>query len=574
MSAHLTIYSMAAAAEHPVQMRQAEQARRVAEAKALAPPRTSRTAAGQRLRAALGGLVEGKVAPGPTSQRGQRALLPRLLGVFVAGLVAALAVLTGPAATLAAPPPNDHLGNAVAIGNLPFSERLVIDAGSADGPTSCQLPSAWSFWYRYTPAVSGRIAADTFGSSVDTSLEVRFFRDGAYHFVGCNDNASGGRQSRVAFNAVAGTTYSFQIWTFPGTLSFNVKTLDTPPTVPALALTEHEPDEHVNGTTLYYNPLGNGGSFTVTADTDDPETGIARVEFPAVFGQDAAVRTARPYSTTYAWATGARSDGLRTVTAVNGDGETASATFFLLTDEVVPTVALDVSVSGAPVAVGQAIRATAQDPRMAFRNAGFVDGSGVARVEFRYCPGTTCDFAAGTRIGADAAAPYEVAWTRQPADGVYTLVARATDNVGNATDSRGVTVTVANPDTVAPTVSLSAPRADATLRGSAKLAARAKDAGSGVDRVTFQARRVGRAKWTALGQALSAPYSIQADLGRLAAGRYELRALAVDRAGNVAASAPVAVTITGHAPTTAAAAAEPDRDSEAARNRPGNERER
>ena len=51
MSAHLTVYAMATAAEHPVLMRQAEQARRIAEAESAR--RSSILAAPQRLRAAL-----------------------------------------------------------------------------------------------------------------------------------------------------------------------------------------------------------------------------------------------------------------------------------------------------------------------------------------------------------------------------------------------------------------------------------------------------------------------------------------------------------------------------------------
>lgn len=137
-------------------------------------------------------------------------------------------------------------------------------------------------------------------------------------------------------------------------------------------------------------------------------------------------------------------------------------------------------------------------------------------------------------------------------------MARATDRVGNVGDSAPVGVTVANPDTVAPTVSLTAPQADATLRGSARFVARAQDTGgSGVARVSFQARAAGAAQWTVLGQDPTAPYAVQVELGGLAAGRYSVRAVAVDRAGNTAASAAVAVTIAAPAQTEAATKAAP-----------------
>ena len=52
MSAHLTVYAMAAAAEHPVLMRHAEQARRIAEAESARRPCV--LAAWQRLGSAVG----------------------------------------------------------------------------------------------------------------------------------------------------------------------------------------------------------------------------------------------------------------------------------------------------------------------------------------------------------------------------------------------------------------------------------------------------------------------------------------------------------------------------------------
>ena len=69
----------------------------------------------------------------------------------------------------------------------------------------------------------------------------------------------------------------------------------TPPSAPALTLTESEPDEHVAGTTLYYNPSGsNTGTFTADAATGDAESGVAFVQFPAVFGLDSAIDPLAP----------------------------------------------------------------------------------------------------------------------------------------------------------------------------------------------------------------------------------------------------------------------------------------
>ena len=81
----------------------------------------------------------------------------------------------------------------------------------------------------------------------------------------------------------------------------------TPPTAPELSLSENEPDGHVRGTTLYYDPTA-GGAFTVVLDVDDPESGVASVAFPEVFGGDAATLTSptegRRYVHTYRWSRG------------------------------------------------------------------------------------------------------------------------------------------------------------------------------------------------------------------------------------------------------------------------------
>src|SRR3712207_8062727 len=50
-----------------------------------------------------------------------------------------------------------------------------------------------------------------------------------------------------------------------------------------------------------------------------------------------------------------------------------------------------------------------------------------SQVEFRYCAAATCSWASGVSIGTDLTAPFSVNWTGQPADGTYTIVARATD---------------------------------------------------------------------------------------------------------------------------------------------------
>lgn len=91
-------------------------------------------------------------------------------------------------------------------------------------------------------------------------------------------------------------------------------------------------------------------------------------------------------------------------------------------------------------------------------------------------------------------------------------------------------------DTQAPSVSLTAPQAGATLSGTATVSAKAED-NSGVSKVDFFANGV----W--IGAANNAPYALAWDTATVADGTYSLVANAYDAAGNVGKSAPVTVTV-------------------------------
>ena len=206
----------------------------------------------------------------------------------------------------------------------------------------------------------------------------------------------------------------------------------TPPSTPVLTLTETAPDAQVAGSTLFYNPTaGHAGTFTVAATTSDAESGIAQVAFPAVFGSDGVTDPRRPTRRTTAGVPGQRPRGRSPSPPPTGRGLTASSSFTVTPDSTGPTVAITAPANGATVTTKKQqaqIDVNASDTL-----------SGVAQVEFRYCAGSSCTFAAGTAIGTpDTTAPYSVSWTSQPADGQYRLIARATDNVGNSTrlDSR------------------------------------------------------------------------------------------------------------------------------------------
>ncbi|MEK7315770.1 MAG: Ig-like domain-containing protein, partial [Candidatus Eisenbacteria bacterium] len=106
------------------------------------------------------------------------------------------------------------------------------------------------------------------------------------------------------------------------------------------------------------------------------------------------------------------------------------------------------------------------------------------------------------------------------------------------TDATPVSFTTTAPDTIAPTVSITAPAAASTLSGSATITADAFD-GIGVVGVQF---RVGALNITP--EDTTAPYSVSFNTTTVPNGTHLLTAVARDAAGNQTTSASVSVTVT------------------------------
>ncbi len=109
------------------------------------------------------------------------------------------------------PPPNDDFNNATVIASIPFSV-------SEDASTATTAPddpfcfgANQTLWFTFTPNTNIRLEANTFGSNYDTTLSVYTGTRGALTSIACNDDAGGTLQSRVRFDAVAGTTYHFMV---------------------------------------------------------------------------------------------------------------------------------------------------------------------------------------------------------------------------------------------------------------------------------------------------------------------------------------------------------------------------
>jgi len=126
------------------------------------------------------------------------------------------------------PPPNDDFANATVVTSIPFS--LTQDATNATVAPDDPFCSGrtQTVWYAFTPAANIRLEANTFGSNYDTTLSVYTGTRGALTQITCNDDSNNTLQSRVRFDAVAGTTYYFMVSSLsffpvsPASLVFNL----------------------------------------------------------------------------------------------------------------------------------------------------------------------------------------------------------------------------------------------------------------------------------------------------------------------------------------------------------------
>src|SRR5258707_1259330 len=206
------------------------------------------------------------------------------------------------------------------------------------------------------------------------------------------------------------------------------------------------------------------GTTSVTASASD-NVGVVGVQFRLDGSNLGAEDTTAPYSVS--WNTTATSNGSHTLTAVARDaaGNVSPVSTVTVTvnnappppppppaDTTPPTVSITAPVSGATVFGTTSVTASASD------------NVGVVGVQFRLD---------GSNLGAeDTAAPYAVSWnTTSASNGSHTLTAVARDAAGNVSPVSAVTVTVNNApppppaDTTPPTVSITAPKDGATVKG-------------------------------------------------------------------------------------------------------------
>ena len=121
----------------------------------------------------------------------------------------------------------------------------------------------------------------------------------------------------------------------------------TPPSPPALSLSETGVHTFVAGTTIFVRP-GAAGSFAVGAASVDDGTGVAAIEFPALTGVGVPTRrTAAPYEAVYRWSSPTITAGAKVVISRDRAGNTASARFTVTPDADPPT-GMSATLAGAP----------------------------------------------------------------------------------------------------------------------------------------------------------------------------------------------------------------------------------
>jgi chitinase len=181
------------------------------------------------------------------------------------------------------------------------------------------------------------------------------------------------------------------------------------------------------------------------------------------------------------------------------------------------TVAVTLTDPGATLHGSVALAATATSER------------GIATVRYQTSPA-----GAGTWTDACVAssAPFSCSFdTTGVADGLRDVRAIATDTAGYAKTS--ATIASRRVDNTLPAVSLTDP---GTLTGTEALNATASDGGSGLASLSIDYRPAAGGSWTTVCSGATSPRACSLNTGLMLDGSYELRAHAVDAAGNAADS--------------------------------------
>ena len=281
------------------------------------------------------------------------------------------------------------------------------------------------------------------------------------------------------------------------------------------------------------------GTTTVSSTSTDAGSGVLSVAFdykPSAGSTWTALCTkgAAPYSCS--WSTAALADGDYDVRAATTDnaGNTSSSTATRRVDNTAPTVTLT---DPGAMTTGATLASTTGDGA----------GSGVTGVTYQYrANGST---GAWSTACTSSTAPFSCTFAPLPADGLYELRAIATDGAGFTSTS--ASLTARRVDTVAPS-SATMTNPGSPLRGTVTLGGTGADAASGMGSMRFEYKLSSGSTWATACTDLTppSPFSCSWDTTSVADGSYDVRAVAIDNAGNTRTSTAVTARVVDNtAPT-------------------------
>ena len=271
------------------------------------------------------------------------------------------------------------------------------------------------------------------------------------------------------------------------------------------------------------SPLSGTVGLTATASSNRPLTSVVFQSSPAGLGSWTTICTDTGTPFTCSFDTTSVVDGLRDLRALatdNGGYSRTSTVTNRRIDNTSPVTA--VTDPGTPLTGNVTINGTAVDT-----------GSGLTNVKLQFRGST----GVWTDICSQATSPAACTWnTTTVADGLYDLRTQGTDAAGNV----GTSTIVANRriDNNNPTVTMTDP--GAAIRGTVSLQSTTGDGnGSGVQSVLYQYKPSASATWVTACTSATTPFSCNWNTTVLAAGLYDLRAIATDGVAKVTTSATV-----------------------------------
>jgi chitodextrinase len=288
-------------------------------------------------------------------------------------------------------------------------------------------------------------------------------------------------------------------------------------TYPTSLLTFVSIDASTSAFSIQAEGTGSAGTVKIGRGTTTPVSGdqlVARVTFQG--GATGGAATLAFSSGTSLVSSSSNQDILGSLAATAGGTYTVDAN--------PPTVNITAPANNATIALGTTptISANASDAE-----------SSITKVEF---------YVDSTLKTSDTSSPYSYTWNSGVTAGAHTIQAKAYDTYNNVATSSTVNVTVT--DQTAPTVSLSAPAANAVVNGSSTAVSATASDNVGVSGVQF---KLDGANLGA--EDTSSPYSVSWNTTSATNGNHSLTAVARDAAGNTTTSTAVTVNVDNAAPT-------------------------